>query len=81
MDSKPKIVAMDYKGKWFVLQDADIPDDFADVRPEINLDWVMGEGLKEHVENCLYYGIPAYLGKDKELNHRISAIEEGINRD
>ena len=72
-----KIIADDYKGKWFVLQDSDIDCDFE--RKEINVDWVLGEGLREHVENCLYYGIPAYLGKDKELHAKIKKIEKELN--
>lgn len=73
-----KINAYDYKSKWFVLMDSDKEDDFDFARPDINVDWAMGEGLKDHVENCLYYGIPAYLGADQELHDRIKKIEEGL---
>ena len=71
-----KIIADDYKGKWFVLQDEDIDCDFE--RKEINIDWVMNEGLKEHVENCLYYGIPSYIGKNEELKKRIEILERNL---
>jgi capsid portal protein len=61
-----KFKLVDYKGKWFVIKDK-----------EEELDYVYGEITKEealeedfvakHKENCKYYGIPAYIGKDKEL--------------
>lgn len=68
-----KIIADDYKGKWFVLQDENIDCQYE--RKEINVEWVMGEGLEEHVENCLYYGIPAYLGDNQDLHKRIEEIQ------
>jgi len=71
-----KIVASDYKGKWFVLQDEDVEDEYDLVRDEIDVHWVMGEGLQEHVENCRYYGIPAYIGKNEELKAKIKKIED-----
>ena len=70
-----KIIASDYKGKWFVLQDEDIEDDFS-MEAHYDVDYYTGEGLREHVENCRYYGIPAYIGADKDLHARIEAIEE-----
>lgn len=76
-----KIVAADYKGKWFVLQDEDIEDEFCAIRPEISIEYVTGEGLRDHVENCLYYGIPAYLGNDKELHDKIRQIEKELVED
>jgi hypothetical protein len=74
-----RIIASDYKGKWFVLQDEDFDDDWADPRPEINVEYVMNEGLYEHVQNCRYYGIPAYLGTDEKLKMRIKEINETID--
>jgi len=73
-----KIIADDYKGKWFILQDENIPANFT--RKEINTEYVMNEGLMEHVENCLYYGIPAYIGQDQELLDKIEILEEEINK-
>lgn len=67
-----KIIADDYKGKWFTLQDEDLPIGFE--RKEVNIEWLLNEGLQAHVENCLYYGIPPYLGKDEELNAKIETI-------
>lgn len=71
------IIASDYKGKWFVLED-EPGDDFSFERKEINVGWVISEGLREHVENCNYYGIPAYVGADKELHAKIEAIEKTL---
>ncbi len=65
-----RIVASDYKGKWFVLEDGETGD-----APHIDIEWATGEGLPEHVENCLYYGIPAYIGANQELHDRIKRIE------
>ena len=70
-----KLFAADYKGKWFVLCD-ELGDDIE--RPEIDLHWVVGEGLRDHVKNCMYYGIPAYIGTDKELKKRIGEIESEL---
>ena len=63
-----KILLVDYKGKWQVPHDEDFVD-------EEDLPYVVGETTKEeliknkenHLEACRYYGIPAYVGKDKEL--------------
>lgn len=75
-----KIVAADYKGKWFVLQDEGMEDDFG-LRPEINVEYVTNAGLREHVENCQYYGIPAYIGQNKELRAKIKEIEDEIEKE
>lgn len=60
---------IDYKGKYFVLQD----------KESFNEDWdfIIGvmskeeaskkDFIKDHKANCEYYGIPAYIGKDKDL--------------
>jgi hypothetical protein len=71
-----KIIADDYKGKWFVLQDEDVECEYE--RKEINVEYVMNEGLKEHIENCRYYGIPSYHGDNKELKEKIAKIEEKL---
>jgi len=71
---KDNIIASDYKGKWFILMDKDKMDEFDNERKEINVDYVTKDGLTEHVGNCLHYGIPAYVGNNKELNDRIEII-------
>ncbi len=70
------IIASDYKGKWFVLEDGDPAQN---ERPEVNLEYVMGVGLSDHVENCRYYGIPAYVGSDTALHAKIQAIESALD--
>lgn len=72
------IKAYDYKGKWFVLQDPS-NDDMDLERPDVDVAWAMGVGLQEHVGNCVYYGIPAYIGSDKKLNKRIEHIMQGLH--
>ena len=37
---------------------------------------ITDEFLKEHVDTCVYYGIPAYIGKDAALNERIDKLLE-----
>jgi len=64
-----KFNRIDYKGKYFIIEDKNMYD---------AMDFIVGtieksETLKEdfiinHKENCRYYGIPPYIGKDKDLN-------------
>jgi len=59
---------IDYKGKFDIICDDD----------RVNEDWdvVVGTITKEQAikdaewrkENAQYYGVPAYIGEDKELN-------------
>jgi hypothetical protein len=61
-----------YKGKHFVLSDE--PDDlFGDIgtmkTEDISEDW-----LSDHIDDCIYYGIPAYVGGDKELRGRVTEL-------
>lgn len=74
---------IDYKGKWFILQDKDRFDEDGYGMDysigEIDIDDISDEFLEDHVENCMYYGIPAYLGNNEELLDRIKIIEETIN--
>lgn len=81
-ETKSKIVAIDYKGgKCFILIDSEklTDDDF--IRKEINVEYVINEGLKEHVENCIYYGIPPVLTEDELLNKRIKIIEDELDNE
>lgn len=73
--------AVDYKGKHFILYDDDRVDGTWDfILPYIDTDWVIKNGLENHVAESIYYGIPSYVGKDKELLERIKKIEDDINR-
>jgi hypothetical protein len=65
----------DYKGKWFILQDTIDEDDWMDVEiGEMDDPEITDEFLEEHVNTCIYYGIPAYIGNDKELKERINNL-------
>lgn len=61
---------IDYKDKYFIIQDEEYKDD-------CGLDFVIGriskaeamkpDFVKTHKINCRYYGIPPYIGGDKDL--------------
>lgn len=73
-----KIVASNYKGKWFVLEDEGSEDDWS-YPAHVDVDYYLtDEGLTEHVEKCRYYGIPAYIGADGSLLARIKKIDETL---
>ncbi len=79
-----KIVATDYKGKHFVLQDDNLVDPaFEYVIDYINVDMIINndKALKEHIADCIYYGIPAYSGNNKELNDKIARLSEELEKD
>lgn len=67
------LLKIDYKGKYFVLQDVAWEDDF--VCGEMSKKELTDEFLRAHIAQCEYFGIPAYLGKNKELLKRIDKIE------
>jgi hypothetical protein len=70
-----KKVLVDYKGKHYVIQDEDSLDEAWDeVVGEITEEQLTDHFLEGHVDACMYYGIPAYIGGDKELNKRIDNL-------
>lgn len=70
-----KKVAVDYKGKHFIIMDEDCIDlGWDEVIGYINMEWVIENGLRPYVHDCIYYGIPAYIGADNELKTKIQAI-------
>lgn len=71
------IVALSYKGKWFTLADKSQEDDFE--APYIDVSWAIGDGLPEHVQNCRYYGIPAYIGDNADLTAKIEKLNKVID--
>ena len=73
-----KKLKIDYKGKWFVLQDEVWDDAFETEIGEIDDEDITDEFLEEHIENCMYYGIPEYVGKDENLIKRIYKIRERL---
>lgn len=74
-----KKVAVDYKGKHFIIQDEDALYEGDITDPYVDVDGVIEHNLEEHVDACLYYGIPAYIGSDKKLKERIAGIEKSYN--
>lgn len=73
--------AIDYKGKHFILQDEADEDGWDIEDPYVDADKVVADDnlLISHVRDCNYYGIPPYLGKNKELHERIKKINESLN--
>ena len=57
---------IDYKGKYTIIQDKDIENDYDIIDGEITHEEAIKQA-KQRKEACLYYGIPAYIGEDKEL--------------
>ena len=71
-----KLNQIDYKGKYFFLQDMDYELDTMDfIIGTIDKASLTDDFLKAHVEQCRYYGIPAYIGSNKELRKRIELAE------
>ncbi len=73
-----KKVATDYKGKHFVIQDEDMVDEFESISEFVDVNKVIAESLESHVADCLYYGIPAYIGDDADLIEKIAIIEKKL---
>lgn len=73
-----KIVAVDYKSKYFILYDESCVDDEDFVIEYISTTAIIHNdgALKNHVNACIYYGIPAYVGSNQELKDRINKLEE-----
>lgn len=72
--SKKKMI--DYKGKYFTLQDEIYRDAFDFEIGEKDDAHITDEWLKSHVEICIHYGIPAYIGNDRALSERIIKLEQ-----
>ena len=64
----------DYKSKHFVLADED--DEMFGSVGTIEDDDITDTFLKDHIEACMYYGIPSYTGSDGVLRERIEAMEK-----
>lgn len=76
-----KKIALDYKGKHFILADEnqgedEVLNEYVDCEKIINSDKL----LEEYIEDCIYYGIPTYLGEDKKLKKRIKKIENDLSK-
>lgn len=67
----------DYKGKHFIIQDELTEEfDYPYIFEEISDEQLTDKFLQVHVETSIYYGIPAYCGKNQELKERIKKFEE-----
>lgn len=63
-----QFLKIDYKGKHFVIQDRVLDVMDFEVGKISKEDALKPEFVKAHKECCLYYGIPDYIGDDKEMN-------------
>lgn len=64
-----KINLLDYKGKAYVYQDANIPLNSMDwVEDTIESEDITDEDFREIYKTSRYYGIPCYVGFDERLN-------------
>ena len=68
---------IDYKGKYFMLQDdsyylGDMDFEIGTMEDEEITD----DFLKIHVINCNYYGIPPYIGDNKHLKEKILKFQK-----
>jgi len=70
--------AADYKGKHFIIVDEldeyDSEDPYVDVVEIL----INDNKLRSHIIDCDFYGIPPYIGKDKELIKRITHIRKSL---
>lgn len=67
------VFKINYKGKHYVL--CDIPDDEFEECVGFLSKREIGDGeLLSHISSCIYYGIPPYIGNDKEFNARIDKL-------
>lgn len=62
-----KFLLADYKGKYTVIIDEDREDMFDVIVGEITKKDAIKEA-RERIGDCNYYGIPAYVGSDEDLN-------------
>lgn len=70
------IVAVDYKGKHFVLTDKDMLEELDFVDEQVDVQKVIGSDrlLSSYIQDCHYYGVPTYIGGNQALKERIQAL-------
>ena len=66
---------IDYKGKYSIATDECDEDDI--VVGEISKEDLIKQ-IPERVEACTYYGIPVYIGEDKEIEDLIEKEYEKL---
>ena len=63
-----KFDLIDYKGKFTIIQDCDIYDDYYDIKVgEIDYENAILQA-ESRVERAMYYGVPAYVGRCEHVN-------------
>lgn len=67
-------VAVDYKGKHFIITDENMLEDLDIINVYVDVETIIKNSLVLHVMDCIYYGIPAYIGKDEKLRKKIDEI-------
>lgn len=71
-----KYSLVDYKGKYTIIMDKGLEDNSFDfIVGEITHDEAIAQA-GERIEACNYYGIPAIITKDKELNEIYDRLYE-----
>ena len=75
-----KKVAVDYKGKHFIITDEDMVSEFDGIDHYVDVEKVIEHNLLSYVSDCRYYGIPSYHGKDEELKKKIAEINELLDK-
>lgn len=76
-----KKVAIDYKGKHFVITDEDLVNEFDSIDPYVDVERILDSEttLLSYVADCNYYGIPTYHGSDARLKERIASIQTTLD--
>ena len=75
---------IDYKGKYFLLQDKVEEGEmsFMDiVIGKMTERGITDAFLQDHVRASMYYGIPAYIGSNKKLNKRIDKLYKQLEKE
>ena len=64
-----QFLLIDYKGKHYTINDKIVNDAYEYQIGKITKEEALDkEFVVNHKALCIYYGIPAYIGKDKEMN-------------
>ena len=69
-----KYLIIVYKGKHFVIQDKIFDPAYDYCICEIKEEELTDKFLIDHLNKCVRYGIPPYIGDNKELKKRIDFI-------
>lgn len=75
-----KHCAVDYKGKHFCIMDEGMAGEDDYILRYVDADMILNDEhlLREHVADCLHYGIPALVSKDEDLKTRVERITDEV---